>query len=88
VLGTNGALRIGLDSAIFWADSEPLDMRIFCGFGLVGTLACGSPAFVIAALVAAIPIQSATHRHLNRDARDKRGHDRSLKGPKIAEAID
>jgi hypothetical protein len=40
--------------------------------------------FVIAALVAAIPIQSVTHRHLNRDARDKRGHDRSLKEEKIA----
>jgi hypothetical protein len=29
LLGTNGALRKGLGSAIFWADSEPLDMRIF-----------------------------------------------------------
>jgi hypothetical protein len=39
--------------------------------------------FVIAALVAAIPIQSAKPRHVNRDGRDKPGHDGSLSLAKI-----
>src|ERR1700722_19299089 len=42
---TNGALRIGLGSAAFLADSETARHRLFCGFVLARTLACGSPAF-------------------------------------------
>jgi hypothetical protein len=39
--------------------------------------------FVIAALVAAIPIQSAKPRDVNRDARHKAGHDGSCPFAKI-----